>query len=91
MDFIDFFWHLAGFVLPAAAMAASMALVSRFVDRDIPSKIDWPAQAAIQFVVGLAVLLAGLVLTGRDGRVMTYAALVLACATTQLLLARRRG
>ena len=91
MDFIDFFWHLAGFVLPAAALAAGMVLVSRVLDRKSPSAMAWPAQAAIHFAVGLAVLVAGLVLTGHDGRVLTYAALVLASATTQLLLARRRG
>lgn len=34
-------------------------------------------------------LLAGLALTGHDGRMLTYAALVLASATTQVLLSRR--
>ena len=91
MDFIDFFWHLAGFMLPAAAMAVGMVLVSWVMDRKRPPALAWPAQAAIHFAVGVAVLLAGLVLTGRDGRIVTYAALVLASATTQLLLARRRG
>ena len=35
-----------------------------------------------------AVLAAGLVLWGRDGKMLTYAALVVACATCQWVLVR---
>lgn len=90
MDFVDFFWHLAGFLLPAAALAAGMVLLSRVRGRGSPAALRWPAQLAIHFGVGVAVLVAGLVLSGRDGRLLTYAALVLVSATTQTLLARRR-
>ena len=38
--------------------------------------------------VGVLVLLGGLVLTGRDGKVATYAVLVLAMASSQWLLLR---
>lgn len=92
MDFVDFFWHLGGFLLPAAALAAGMVLLSRVLDRQHAARLGWPVQLGIHFGVGLAVLVAGLLLTGRDGRVITYAALVLASATTQVLLTgRRRG
>jgi hypothetical protein len=43
--------------------------------------------AAINFIVGVAVLSAGLMIFGRDGKMATYVALVLACATSQWLLA----
>ena len=43
---------------------------------------------AILFAVGVAVLAAGLVLWGRDGKMLTYAALVVACATCQWVLVR---
>jgi hypothetical protein len=37
-------------------------------------------------IVGVVVLLAGLLWFGNDGKVITYAAMVLACASTQWLL-----
>jgi len=39
-------------------------------------------------VVGCAVLVAGLIVLGRDGKMLTYAALVLGCATCQWVLVR---
>ena len=41
-------------------------------------------------MVCLAVLVGGLVLSGHDGRMATYAALVLASAACQAWLTRRR-
>jgi len=46
--------------------------------------VQWGVQAA----VGAAVLLAGLWVFGRDGKMLTYAALVLAGASCQWLLQR---
>jgi hypothetical protein len=50
--------------------------------------LSWRAQVAINFVVGCAVLVAGLIVLGRDGKMLTYAALVLGCATCQWVLVR---
>jgi hypothetical protein len=49
---------------------------------------SWKAACALDFVAGSAALLAVLVLSGRDGTMLAYAALVLASATTQWLLGR---
>ncbi|WP_366887921.1 hypothetical protein [Rhodoferax sp.] len=54
-----------------------------------PLTQHWYAQAAINFVVCLLVLLGGLWFFGHDGKMATYAALVLACATSQWLLSRQ--
>lgn len=89
MDILDFFWHLAGFIAPAVVMALGIVLLSRFLGRNQPSARSWKAQAAINFAVCLLVLLIGLVLTEHDGRMSTYAALVLASATCQAWLTRR--
>ena len=46
------------------------------------------AQVLINFAVCLALLLLGLVFFGRDGKMATYALLVLGAATTQWMLVR---
>lgn len=80
---LDTLNHLLNFLAPAAAMAVLMVLGARLLGwKSGAHRTTW-AQAAIQFAVGSAVLLAGLVLLGRDGKMATYAALVLACATCQ--------
>ena len=40
----------------------------------------------VNSIIGVTVLLLGLLWFGNDGKVMTYAAMVLACASTQWLL-----
>ncbi|MFO1211388.1 MAG: hypothetical protein U1E74_01840 [Paenacidovorax caeni] len=69
-------------------MALLLALGGRFVGPKGASSLTWYAQAAINSIVGCAVLLAGLWWLGRDGRMLTYAALVLACASSRWLLLR---
>lgn len=90
MGFLDLLWHLTGFLAPAAALAMGMALAGRFWGQKQAQTPALWAQAAINFVVCAAVLLAGLAVTGHDGRMATYAALVLACAASQAWMLRRR-
>jgi len=89
MDFMDFVWHAAGFLAPALFVGAGLAAMAYVFARKWAPVRVLLAQAAINFAVGAAVLLAGLVLTGHDGRMWTYAALVLACAASQAWLSRR--
>ncbi len=90
MDYVDLSWHLAGFAAPALALALGMATIGRIFGSKSAAWLGWIAQAAINFAVGGAVLVAGLVWTGHDGRMVTYAALVLASALCQAWLMRRR-
>lgn len=46
------------------------------------------AQVAIIFIVNVIVLAAGLVFFGNDGKMATYAVMVLASALSQWVLAR---
>lgn len=84
----DAFNHLLNFVAPAAAMAVLLGLSGRIFRSKTPVALSWWALVAIVFAVGVAVLAAGLVVWGRDGKMLTYAALVLACATCQWVLVR---
>src|SRR6218665_2487132 len=89
MGALNAFNHLLNFVAPAAALALSLALAGRFMRRPRAAvALPWWWQAGVIFIVGVATLLAGLMLWGRDGKMLTYAALVLACASCQWLLLR---
>lgn len=78
--------HLLNFVAPACAVAAWMALVSPISMGRFPQWRSWRRQFLVNSVIGVGVLLLGLLWFGNDGKVVTYAAMVLACASTQWLL-----
>lgn len=86
MGILDALWHLLNFMLPAGFMAVSMTLAGRFLKENKPIAGGFIARAAIHFIACLVVLIAGLILTGRDGKMMTYAAMVLASGTLQFIL-----
>ncbi len=88
MNVIDLIWHLGGFIAPALFVALGVVLVAAVFTRKKASARGMGWQVGINFAVGLAVLLAGLVLTGHDGRMLTYAALVVAVASSQWVLGR---
>ncbi|MFT4242227.1 MAG: hypothetical protein QM569_08085 [Acidovorax sp.] len=88
MDALHTFNHLLNFAAPAAALAVLLALAGRFFKPKGALALSLIGQVAIIFVVGVAVLAGGLVLWGRDGKMLTYAALVLACASCQWVLVR---
>ncbi|MFN4121027.1 hypothetical protein [Acidovorax sp.] len=85
---LDVFNHLLNFAAPAAFMAVLMVLLGQFFGSKNPLALSWWSRIAILFVVGMAVLVGGLVLWGRDGRMLTYGALVVAAATCQWVLGR---
>ena len=82
--------HLLNLLAPAALMALLLVAFSRLFQQFFGSKKAFAhslyAQGAINFIVGSGVLLAGLVVLGRDGRMLTYVVLVLAMAATQWCL-----
>ncbi len=88
MDFIAFALHLANFMAPAAVMPVLLWPLVRLAFGKAAKSPGFLHQWAVQFVVGLAVLLAGLVLLGRDGKMTTYAALVCAAATCKWVMLR---
>ena len=84
--------HLLNFVAPAAAMAILLVLASRLFSPYLVSKKPitrslW-VQVAIIFAVNVVVLAAGLVFFGNDGKMATFAAMVVASASGQWILAR---
>ncbi len=86
MGALDAMLHALNFMLPAAAVALLVTFFGRFLKKNRPVAGGFIAWAAVHFVVCLAVLLIGLIITGRDGKMLTYLAMVLASATVQWIL-----
>jgi hypothetical protein len=84
----DLLIHLLNFAAPALAVALLVASGARFLLPRPSAGGSWTASVAIDFAAGLAVSAAGLWHFGVDGKMATYAALVVAVATSQWLLAR---
>ncbi|RYF81501.1 MAG: hypothetical protein EOO29_10330 [Comamonadaceae bacterium] len=88
MSFLDLLNHLLNFVAPAVVVALGLATAARWVVRRAAGQPAWWKQVLVLGATGTLVLLLGLVLLGRDGRMATYAALVGVSATVQWLLLR---
>jgi len=88
MGFLDIIFHLANFAAPALALALLMPWAGRWVLGRGGFSPRYAVQVGVGFAVGLGVLLGGLWWFGRDGKMMTYAVLVLALATAQWLIAK---
>ncbi|MES2415489.1 MAG: hypothetical protein V4614_16945 [Pseudomonadota bacterium] len=84
--------HLLNFILPAAFVALLLMLLAgffgRFYKRKRASSFSWRAQFGIIFLVNLAILVAGLVVFGVDGKMATYAAVVGGSALCHWILGR---
>jgi hypothetical protein len=79
---LDLWWHLANLLLPACGLGALSAGLAKLLWRRELAAVSWRRLAVPACVASAAVVLAGLVAFGRDGRMATYAAMVLACAFT---------
>ncbi len=82
--------HVVNFLAPALWLALGLTLVSRLFIKKRASALTAKAQAAILFASLSAVLLLGLLVFGRDGKMLTYAALVLVGAGVKAWLLRQR-
>jgi hypothetical protein len=88
LGFTDFLVHSTSFAAPALVVALLVTLAAPLV---LPRKSGgpgWWVRLAINCAAGLVALAAGLWYFGRDGKMATYAFLVLAVATAQWLTAR---
>jgi hypothetical protein len=77
---LDALGHLANLFLPALLLAAIAAALAKLVWRRQLHGVRWGRLAGPAAAACAAVTLAGLVISGRDGRMSTYAAMVAACA-----------
>ncbi|MEO6410032.1 MAG: hypothetical protein ABIO45_14940 [Burkholderiaceae bacterium] len=87
---VDIVLHLLNFLAPACGVAALGALLAKTLMRGTFAGIGWTRVLAWAATAGLVASIAGLAIFGRDGRIETYAALVLLVALG-LAAAARRG
>lgn len=80
MGFFDALGHLLNLFLPALGIAAIAALLSKVLWRHELNSVSWQRLATHGAVAGAAAILLGLILSGRDGRMVTYVVVVFANA-----------
>lgn len=81
--------HAINFFAPAIWLALLLPLCARLLVKKKAAARTIAAQFALHLIVGGAVLLAGMLVFGRDGKMLTYLALVVGAASTQWWLSRR--
>ena len=79
---LDAINHLLNLFLPAVALGALAAALAKLLWRRELAAVPWRRLAVPAAGASAAVVLAGLVVFGRDGRMAMYAAMVAACAFT---------
>ena len=77
--------HLLFFFLPALALAAFSVLCGAWRFRHDASS-PWTRRWALNAAAGAMVLVAGLIVFDNDGKMATYAALVVVSATVEWVL-----
>jgi hypothetical protein len=73
--------HLLNLLAPALGLGVIASGLSKLLWRQALAAVPWRRLAAWASTAALLALLGGLVATGRDGRMASYAAMVLASAT----------
>ena len=87
MNALDALWHLLHLTAPAWAVAAWVSLAGPLVAQQAIGN-GLIRRLVLNGLVGVAALVAGLWFWGNDAKMSTYAAMVLACASSQWLLMR---
>ena len=90
MGVIDFFWHLVNLLAVSALFGTVAAVGARLLWRTQLAGVSVLRLMLLLQGAAAAVTLGGLVVFGRDGRMATYGAMVLAGALALGWVVRRR-
>lgn len=82
MGGLDAFWHVCNFFAPALVVGCVAAAAVKVVWRRTLTTVSWWLLAVCSAAVASLTLIAGLMLSGRDGSMLTYVAMVGASALT---------
>lgn len=78
----DAFWHLLNFFVPALGLGAVAAAFTKLLWRRETQNLTWWRLAGPACAAAAAATVGGLLFYGQDGRMGTYAAMVLVAALT---------
>jgi hypothetical protein len=84
------FWHLVGFLVPSVGLGLISTLLVRWGWQRAARQVGGVRLAAVSVSACLLAALVALVVTGRDGTMIGYGAMVGACALSQWWMLRRR-
>ena len=90
MNLAGVFFHLLDFLAPAVALGLLGAAAAKVLWRSELRSVRWLSLATSASLASLAAQLTGLIVTGRDAKMVTYMAMVLACAAGLWWCVRRR-
>ena len=79
---LDALWHVANLFLPALGLGALTAAAAKLLWRRELAAVGFKRLAVPACAACAAMVLAGLALLGQDGKMATYAAMVVACVLT---------
>jgi hypothetical protein len=88
---IDALWHLLNFFAPAIGVGLLAPMFAKLLWRRDLKVVTWRRLSVWTTGCCAAVLIAGLVLFGHDGKIATYAAMVATCALTMWWIGFRPG
>jgi hypothetical protein len=91
MQASDTFWHIANFFAPALFVGLLAAAATKAIWRRELAGVGWLRLAAWAGSAMAVVSIAGLVIFEHDGKMITYAAMLLACAAGLWWAGFRRG
>ncbi|MDB5819256.1 MAG: hypothetical protein JWQ11_2896 [Rhizobacter sp.] len=80
MAAIDAFWHLLNLLAPAGSVAVIAACMARLLWWRRLKTVSWRRLVGWPACLSALVVVVGLLVSGRDGRIVTYMVMVLACA-----------
>ena len=86
MNVLQFLFHVLNFVAPAVCVGVLLAGGTALCWRKAQHLLPWYTVVGIHSVLGVLVLALGVVLLGHDGRMATYAVMVVSMATCQWLV-----
>ena len=88
MSLLGLLDHLLNFAFPALAVGLLVATLAPLVVKKARPHHSWLTQCAMNSVACLLVSLLGLLVFGRDGKMATYAAMAMVCASSQWVAAK---
>lgn len=89
MDTLSLINHLLNLLAPALVTASALALMGPMILKKSPASPGWIANTAINFAASILPLGLGLWYFGRDGKMASYAGMLVCCTISQALASRR--